>query len=451
MLNIVSIFSAIGNNSTLTPIVIKDNIENTGKAVLAYNQGNKVSKEVGFYEARENVIEEFGTSAVWLAAPIAVKKVYDNLIIKNLFGFKNFANVDLKLLNGKNYQTLKNNIQSSTDSVLKSDAEKILKNTTKFKVLTWGKSLAAIGITLGLLFKLTDFKQKVTKDSIKSKGLPQGFDATAVAIKKNVESNPAFKSFIHKKQDIHFKGIGTALCIDSGIGAYRIESARNKAEAKEYIFKTLSFLTFCYAGGVIVEKMIEGIAHKLKMPIKLDPIILSSKEFTESVQQAVKDVSFKKKFLEFAQITESDNKFNTEKKIIDFIDDQIKNGMKIVKKGGQSITELGFENATLEFARQLKLIDVVDGARNVTKFIDTDAIHSMNKNFVEFIEHAPINKVENFVKSMKFAKCGSIGANIVICSLFTAYLLPKVQYLFREKSIQSVSFPGLNSYKKIEA
>jgi hypothetical protein len=64
-MNVANIISIIGNNTSVTPILVKDGIESSAKVYLADKQGNKVSKEQGFYEAREAAIEEFGTSAIW--------------------------------------------------------------------------------------------------------------------------------------------------------------------------------------------------------------------------------------------------------------------------------------------------------------------------------------------------------------------------------------------------
>ena len=63
---ISSIFSKLGNNSSLVRIATVDGIETTGRVAMAYKEGSKTSKKFGKLDAKEKLIEANTTSLVWL-------------------------------------------------------------------------------------------------------------------------------------------------------------------------------------------------------------------------------------------------------------------------------------------------------------------------------------------------------------------------------------------------
>lgn len=438
MANISAIFSAIGNNSSLTPILLKDGAESSVKVGLAYKQGSKVSKQVGYYESREWAIEEFGTSALWFFGPKYLSKAFDKYVTKNVFKLttKSAALLDKDLLNGKHYQSAAENLKKVADNELKHDIEKIIANPKLFKGFVFAKGVFAILGTLVLMIGLTNIKQKITEKSIKKLGLPKGL----ITPKHGIENDPSFTAFIRtksqpQKKDISFGGFWSGLAIDAGIGGYRIKSARSEKESKEYAFRTTTFIAACYLSGKLIEKTFNKIAKATKMPIALDAKVLGDKGLKEAIKQPT--------FADFVKIADGDT--SVEKKVIDFIDEQLKTAVKVNQEGNF----VGFKNATLEYARQLGLIDVVGGKRSATKFINTEAVQSLNKNLKELAETVLAKgNVDKFVNQIKHTKYGAIVANLLLSGVITAYVVPKAQYWYREKFLKTTAAPGITSYGK---
>ena len=67
MSSLISIISAIGNNSSIYPLIVRDcGIENPVKVAMTYNQNLKDSKQMALNATRERLIDEYGASIVWL-------------------------------------------------------------------------------------------------------------------------------------------------------------------------------------------------------------------------------------------------------------------------------------------------------------------------------------------------------------------------------------------------
>lgn len=66
-MTITNIISAIGNNSSVYPLIMRDcGIEIPAKIALTYDQNKKESKGIAYLAARERFLDEYATSAVWL-------------------------------------------------------------------------------------------------------------------------------------------------------------------------------------------------------------------------------------------------------------------------------------------------------------------------------------------------------------------------------------------------
>lgn len=450
-MQIANIISIIGNNSSATPILVKDGIESSAKVCLANKQGQKVSKEQGFYEARETAIEEFGTAAIWFLGPKVIGKAF-NFVSKNILGLKNekLLNVDSQLLNGKHYQTLKENLKNSKDTFLKQDADKLTAKSDnlipKLSALTKSKYGLGIGLSIGILAGLTILKQKITESSINKHGTPQGLSFNGY-VQSKFKDHPAFSSFIGKKNNPKspsFKGLGELAAqasIDAGIGGVRVVTARDNDEKKEYTFKVITFLIFNYLSAPVIEKGVNKIAQKLNLPISLDPIILADKNFVKDVSSAVENSKTKDKMLEFINSEGVSSEIGKEEKIIKFIDEEIKKG--VYDKNGNFEK---FNNKTLELAQKTGLIKIENNQRATTKFIDTKKVQKINENMKEIIKTASENgSAESLMKKIKHTKYASVLVNIAICSAIVGIVLPKIQYMFREKGIGTVASPGVKA------
>ena len=66
-MSLVNIISAIGNNSSVYPLLIRDcGIENPIKIGLTYKQNLKESKQMAKDALRERTIDEYVCSVIWL-------------------------------------------------------------------------------------------------------------------------------------------------------------------------------------------------------------------------------------------------------------------------------------------------------------------------------------------------------------------------------------------------
>ncbi len=469
MLNVASVFSALGNNASLTPIIVKDTLSNAGVVTMAYKQGSKESKQAGLHDARERFIEDNTTSLVWLGGIPLLKKVFDKGVANNIFGFRQFkdlgkdalAKTNAKLLNQENVQNLASNLQKYSDEIAKSpklkgltdEAGKVLSNVSKFKKMTMAKAAFATLIPLGLLgFVLPKLNQLITKNACQKEQKQKQADFVKMTktcserafkgYEKKHNLNNTFASFISTAKDskgVSFTGLGNKLVdifnsnvanmaiLDSGIATGRVATARNDNEAWEKGLREAGLIFFIYKGGDVFAKLFNKIGNALKTPINLDSKILTDKSFQESVKKAVIDPQYKKQFLSFVE--------GGEKEIINMIDDQIKAG--------------GLKTETLKFAQKLGLIDVIDDVRNPLKYVQTGKIASLNKDIKNFVKAAvDSGNPEKLIKKVVRGKRLSIIANLGVCVAATAYFIPKALYWFREKVTGTPVMPGLEEYSQ---
>jgi len=478
-MNITTVFSKLGDNSSLVPTIIKDSIDNTGRVVMAYKEGAKEDKRYGRHEARERFIEENTTSLVWLGG-IPALKLLSNKVINKVFGFKHIeklgkdaqANTNLLLLKKDSVQSLSKNIKAIKDKNITSttvqeivdQADIILKNANSFKKWQIGKFAFATIIPFILIgLKLQEFNQGLTEKlyTKESTDLQNQKQNKPVHNHYKQYSSPVFSSFIKplgEKQKPSFKGglgdiainvfnnpLTNMAILDGSIAIGRMATSRNKAERIEKGIKEAGVIFFIYKGGKSIATMFNKLSEKVfKTPIKLDSKILEDKDFVKYLKsKTLEEIS---EFTDLSKFNLSKNQPKTqlknqkkavEKTILDFVDDNIANGLE----------NGNFKNITLKAAQKLGLVDVIDGVRNPLKYVNTKEIKDLNKDIVDFAQKAiKSGDVDKFVKKAVNLKRASIIANIALCSISTAYLVPKIQYFFREKYTKTAAAPGLKEY-----
>ena len=93
MTAINSIISAIGNNSSIYPLIVRDcGIEVPTKVYKTYKQ-NEANSEIAYLATRERIIDEYATSAVWLGGIPLIGKLCDKFISAK--GYEPSVNVKL--------------------------------------------------------------------------------------------------------------------------------------------------------------------------------------------------------------------------------------------------------------------------------------------------------------------------------------------------------------------
>ena len=144
---IANIISAIGNNSSVYPLIVRDcGIEVPTKIALTYNQNKKESKGIAYLAARERFLDEYSTSAVWLGGIPLIGKLCDFLIKRRELN----PNVNLKLFKEEEFQGIEYNIKkfqkSAPDAVI--DLLKAKRNKKLYEKLLAFKFIASTSIPI---------------------------------------------------------------------------------------------------------------------------------------------------------------------------------------------------------------------------------------------------------------------------------------------------------------
>ncbi len=457
MSTVSAIFSALGNNSSIAQIAVKDGIETVGRTAMAYKEGSKTSKRFGALEAREKLIEANATSLVWLGGIPTLKILFDKLYTNKKYGFAQLkeygmdalAKTDIRLLDKNSPQALK--LENITDKALIPHVKKILDNPQGFKNTFIKRAAITTLIPIALVgYVLPKTVYAYTHRRIenqKKKELKNAFKNQSINKENIINSKPVFATFMGKanRANLAFHGAiekvskyftqpnTNMVMVDGGILAGRVSSSRNFLEGCERAINELGYIFFLYCGGKYVAKGLEALTKKLGgIPTSLDAKLLQDKSFTDSLVAMAKDKNLFEKAIEFTA--------NNEKSIINLIDTNLK------QNGGK------FTNLTLQAANKTGLISVINGARNPLKYVETKEITALNGQIKEFVETlARSANPEALIKKAKILKRGSIIANIALCSAVLAYGLPKLQYLFRSKVSPNTVAPGLAKYYNEES
>ena len=146
-MNVTSIISAIGNNSSVYPLIVRDcGIEVPTKIYMTYNQNKEESKDIAYLAARERFLDEYSTSAVWLGGIPLIGKLCDFVIKKKGLN----PNVNLKLFKEEKFQGIDYNIEKfkniAPDAV--KDLIKAKENKKLYEKLLAGKFIASTSIPI---------------------------------------------------------------------------------------------------------------------------------------------------------------------------------------------------------------------------------------------------------------------------------------------------------------
>lgn len=400
-MSLVNIISAIGNNSSIYPLLVRDcGIEIPSKVAMTYQQNLKDSKQMANNAVRERLIDEYGTSAIWLGGiPLmdwicdkGIKKLgYDPKINPKLF--KEGVNKNVVNKNG-NRQGLKYNIEKFKETAPEQvkSMEKVLKNRKTFERLLAGKFILSTAIPVALMGYF----------------LPKANFALTERIRQSQE-----KQKTSAGQNVSFKGGASVLAnmstvnkmalTDGGLTVGRVATARNKYEKMEMAFKMLGMMFLNFVAPIWIAKGLDKLSNALfKTNVNLNPKILNDKEFLNLIKNNTLELP-------------KDN-------IIEFLD-----------KNPES------KFAKLSGAKYLK-----NGVRDPRLFIDEKKIKDFQNEIEKFAKQArESGDVEKFAKKALKVKSGNILANVALSSFLLAVALPKVTFILRKKVTGSDAEPGL--------
>lgn len=315
------IFSQLGSNSSLLPMIVKDSAHSAGMTTASYVAGKEV-------EGKDRFIDEIGAEAIWVGGIPFYKKVIDFTLYQIA---KYNPKVDIRILKDKNILDLA--IKHAPTLKIQESMMKIIetkKTKNMFKGLFLAKFIAATAMTLGSYGALTSFRHKHTeksiikefrKEEVKRKAKEEYFKGQnspsfkAFSPQKQKAKNPSFGMNLASLKDFMFNPVKNMMIVDGGITAERLGESRNPQDFMGYVIKEGSFWAFMYFAGAKIQKHFEHRAEKKHdISINLDIKVLQDKELhdafkNKTVMEGVNGLNGVKEF----------NKIEKPEKIYEFL------------------------------------------------------------------------------------------------------------------------------------
>jgi len=396
---ITNIISAIGNNNSIYPLLVRDcGIEVPTKVYLTYEQ-NKKDEEIAMLATRERLVDEYTTSAVWLGGIPLLEKINNAIIRKNGFN----PEISTQLLKGnKLEENIKKFKDKAPDAV--KDLEFLRDNKKKYMGLLAGKIASELAIPIALMgFVIPKLIFAWTANTKK-----------ILAKQKREERTETMDKFVGKAQNLAFKGSVVAgiaqmstvqkmAMTDGGYAVGRVVTARNKNAAYDVGFKMAGML---FLNFVFPKWLAKGL-DKLTGQTSLDIKMFEDKEFISAVKNKT------------INTPNGDN-------LLEYID----------KNPDSTFSKL---------AKRYRRVTILDnGVRDPRKFVDLDKLTLFRDNIAEVSDKAlKSGNVDKFMKKAKFMKGANILANVGISSFLLAFGLPKAQFAFRKIITGSEYEPGI--------
>lgn len=410
---VTNIISAIGNNSSIYPLLVRDCcIEAPSKILIARKENLKESKEIANDATREKIIDEYATSGIWLGGIPMVEYFSDKFISKK--GYNPIVNLNLFKAekNKEAYQGIEYNINKFKNIQAKDvqdavqDLIKVKNNKGSFEKLLTKKFCAATIIpTIIMGFVLPKLNFALTK-KIRENKAPQKAES-----KKEISFTGSFTSQIANLRTVDKMAIS-----DGGLTVGRVTTSRNKDEAWANAFRMIGSMILNFVTPIYIAKGLDKLANKLfNINVNLDPKILADNEFINTIKNSKVELP----------------KSNTEKDLIDFIDNK---PQALFSRFAQKTGKVSY---------------LKSGYRDPRKFVDIKDLGKFRNEFENFIAKAKQSKnIENFARKAKFVKSANILANVGISSFLLAGVLPAATYKFIKFTTGSYSDPGLVQNKK---
>lgn len=410
---VTNIISAIGNNSSIYPLLVRDCcIEAPSKILIARKENLKESKEIANDATREKIIDEYATSGIWLGGIPMVEYFSDKFISKK--GYNPIVNLNLFKAekNKEAYQGIEYNINKFKNIQAKDvqdavqDLIKVKNNKGSFEKLLTQKFCAATIIpTIIMGFVLPKLNFALTK-KIREKKAPPKAES-----KKEISFTGSFTSQIANLRTVDKMAIS-----DGGLTVGRVTTSRNKDEAWANAFRMIGSMILNFVTPIYIAKVLDKLANKLfNINVNLDPKILADNEFINTIKNSKVELP----------------KSNTEKDLIDFIDNK---PQALFSRFAQKTGKVSY---------------LKSGYRDPRKFVDIKDLGKFRNEFENFIAKAKQSKnIENFARKAKFVKSANILANVGISSFLLAGVLPAATYKFIKFTTGSYSDPGLVQNKK---
>ncbi|MBE7713460.1 MAG: hypothetical protein E7Z87_06935 [Cyanobacteria bacterium SIG26] len=443
-MTITNIISAIGNNSSIYPLLVRDlAIEAPSKIIIARRENMKESRKIANDATREKFIDEYATSAIWLGGIPATEYVFDKYLVKKGWS----PEVNLKLFK-ENEIVAARNSKKTSGMILDTVVQGIDYNIEKFKNIKEKDVQDAVADLLKVKNNKSIYERFMTKKFIAATAIPtiiMGFILPPLnfaltrklrakndkieTVSKNTQNtsftalnSPEFKDFTNRNQKITFTGSLTSTIAnlrtidkmaisDGGLTVGRVSTSRNKEEAYVNAFRMIGSMILNFVTPVYIAKGLDKLGNKLfNVNVNLDPLILDNKKFIDAIKENNIELP----------------KSNTAQDLIEFIDTK--------------------QNSLFaQFAQKMKKVSYLkSGYRDPRKYVDIEDLGKFKDEFENFMKSATkAGNIEKFAKKAKIVKSVNILANVGISSFLLAGVLPKAQYLFNKTVTGSYLDPGL--------
>lgn len=410
-MSLTGIISAIGNNSSVYPLIVRDcGIEVPTKVAMTYNQNLKDSKQMANNALRERLIDEYGTSIVWLGG-IPLMNSFGNWIIKKL-GYD--PGVNVSLLKEDSKQGLKYNIEKfknlAPDEV--KAMEKALKNKSTYQKLLAGKFILSTAIPVAVMGYFLPKANFALTAKLKKKQ-----EAVKPIVQDTYETEGVNIITFASSTSLSFKGVSASLAnmstvnkmalTDGGLTVGRVGTARNKYEALENGFKMSMMMFLNFVAPIWIAKGLDNLSGKLfNTNVNLDPNLLDDKAFLEEIKEGTLNIP--------------------ENNFIEYLD----------KNPDSKISKLCEKYCGVKYLK--------NRVRDPREFVDEKKIGNFLDEVRKFARDAKAsNNVEKYAKKALRVKSANILANVGISSFLLAMVLPKVTFILRKKVTGSDAEPGL--------
>lgn len=407
-----TVYSKLGDNSSLVPLAIKDIANSCGLTAASYMSGDNA-------EGKDRFIDEFGTQAIWLWGIPVYKKLLDIALFKQA---KLDPEVDARIL--KNKDILQAAKEMAPTESIKNSLKAVAENQSKFKALTVAKFAASTILTAGTYLGLTKFRHNYTESKIKKdyfekmkKQQMNGYNT------ENIPFSSAF-SHVHKQnknsknvaftggvQDFIFDPVKNLMLVDGAITGERLTHAKNPQDFLGYVIKEGFFWAFMYFAGPTLSKALEKFADQKGKSIDLDSRVIFGKDLEKAFNGKDSGI-MPKQIQEFKKAAKSDIEL-------------YKFAVKPENK-----------NLIIKMAKDSGIITLADGSELVDtrKYIDLKELRGIcDKTEKLFTQYKKSEQpLDEFLKSVRSLKKASILKNIGACIGALGIIAPAIMLGLRK-------------------
>ena len=407
-MSLVNIISAVGNNRGVAPLFVRDCcIEIPTKVGLTYNQNLKDSRQMANNATRERLIDEYGTSAIWMGGPVVVDR-FCNWAIKKL-GYN--PGVNMSLFKERKGQGIKYNIEKFKEKAPEAvkDMQKALKYKGKYQNLQAGKFFLSTAIPITLMgFVLPKLNFKLT-ENINAKQQKEKLQRQSNVI----SGETSFKGLASTMANM--SNVNKMAVTDGGLTVGRVWTGRNRYEQMELGFKNAMMMFLNFVFPIYLAKGLDKASMKLfSINVNLDPKLMANKDFLASVKENAIDTPKDKE------------------SIIEYLD----------KNPDSKFSKLCEEYCGVKYLE--------NRVRDPREFVDKNKIDAFRKELTKFGEEArKSNDINKYAKKALKVKSANIAANVGISSFLLAAALPELIFFLRKKVTGSDAEPGLISQKTV--